>query len=121
MNNPHPEPLTVKPEAMALPKGTETVLLAEDEPGVLEVASKLLSEQGYRVLRASNGVEALGVAWMHAPEKIDLLLIDVVMPQMNGKDLADQLEAIHPGTRVLYTSGYTDEVIGHHGVLEEGT
>ena len=121
VNNPHPEPLTVKPEAVALPKGTETVLLAEDEPGVLEVASKLLSEQGYRVLRASNGVEALGVAWMHAPEKIDLLLTDVVMPQMNGKDLADQLEAIHPGTRVLYTSGYTDEVIGHHGVLEEGT
>ena len=84
------------------------------------MASKLLSEQGYRVLRASNGVEALGVASMHAPEKIDLLLTDVVMPQMNGKDLADQLEAIHPGTRVLYTSGYTDKVIGHHGVLEEG-
>ena len=120
-NNTSPEPVTLTPEAVALPKGTETVLLAEDEPGVLEVASKLLSEQGYRVLRASNGVEALGVAWIHAPEKIDLLLTDVVMPQMNGKDLADQLEAIHPGTRVLYTSGYTDEVIGHHGVLEEGT
>ncbi len=58
---------------------------------------------------------------MHAPEKIDLLLTDVVMTQMNGKDLADQLEAIHPETRVLYTSGYTDEVIGHHGVLEGGT
>ena len=115
------EPVTVKSGAVALPKGTETVLLAEDEPGVLEVASKLLGEQGYRVLRASNGVEALGVAWMHAPEKIDLLLTDVVMPQMNGKDLADQLEAIHPETRVLYTSGYTDEVIGHHGVLEDGT
>ncbi len=120
-NNTSPEPVTLTPEAVALPKGTDTVLLAEDEPGVLEVASKLLSEQGYRVLRASNGVEALGVAWIHAPEKIDLLLTDVVMPQMNGKDLADQLEAIHPGTRVLYTSGYTDEVIGHHGVLEEGT
>ena len=121
VNHPDPEPVTEEPEALALPKGTETVLLAEDEPGVLEVATKLLSEQGYRVLRASNGVEALGMAWMHAPEKIDLLLTDVVMPQMNGKELADQLEAIHPETRVLYTSGYTDEVIGHHGVLEDGT
>jgi len=121
VNPSNPKPVTVKSETAALPRGTETVLLAEDEPGVLEVASKILSEQGYRVLRASNGVEALGVAWMHAPEKIDLLLTDVIMPQMNGKDLADQLEAIHPETRVLYTSGYTDEVIGHHGVLEEGT
>ncbi len=121
VNLPNHEPVKVKSGAAALPKGTETVLLAEDEPGVLEVASRLLAEQGYRVLRASNGVEALGVAWMHAPEKIDLLLTDVVMPQMNGKDLADQLEAIHPETRVLYTSGYTDEVIGHHGVLDEGT
>ena len=98
VNHSNAKPVTVKPEAVALPKGTETVLLAEDEPGVLEVASKLLSEQGYKVLRASNGVEALGVAWMHAPEKIDLLLTDVVMPQMNGKDLADRLEAIHPET-----------------------
>ena len=93
VDQPNPEAVTVKAEAVALPKGTETVLLAEDEPGVLEVASQLLMEQGYRVLRASNGVEAL----------------------------ADQLEAIHPETRVLYTSGYTDEVIGHHGVLEGGT
>ena len=121
VNQVKPEPVTEQPGAVAMPKGTETVLLAEDEAGVLDVASKMLSQQGYTVLRASNGVEALGVAWMYAPEKIDLLLTDVVMPQMDGKALADQLVTIHPETRVLYTSGYTDEVIGHHGVLEVGT
>ena len=106
---------------LSLPKGTETVLLAEDEPVVRDLATHLLREQGYNVLATANGAEALGVAWLHAKEKIDLLLTDVIMPQMNGKELADQLVAIHPEARVLYTSGYAGDTIGRHGVLNQGT
>ena len=115
------EPILLQDTPLGLPKGTETVLLAEDEAAVRDVAAQMLREQGYNVLPAANGAEALGVAWMYASEKIDLLLTDVIMPQMNGKELADQLSAIHPEARVLYTSGYTDDTIGRHGVLSPDT
>jgi CheY-like chemotaxis protein len=111
------ESLPLEDTPLGLPKGTETVLLAEDEPAVRDVATQMLRQQGYHVLPAANGAEALGFAWMYASEKIDLLLTDVIMPRMNGKELADQLGAIHPEARVLYTSGYTDDTIGRHGVL----
>jgi two-component system cell cycle sensor histidine kinase/response regulator CckA len=110
-----------RPEvAGSLPRGNETVLLVEDEPLVRGLASRVLREQGYRVLEAANGVEAKHVVQMHAGEKIHLLLTDVVMPGMNGRDLAGNLESLLPKMKVLYMSGYTDQAIVHHGVLEKG-
>jgi CheY-like chemotaxis protein len=104
-----------------LPKGSETVLLVEDEPPVRDLALRLLNQQGYKVLEAGNGEEALRVVQEHIGEKIHLLLTDVVMPQMGGKELANQLKLLRPDVKVLYTSGYTDDAIVHHGVLEAGT
>ena len=108
-------------EADSSPMGSETVLLVEDEPLVRDLAHRILSQQGYKVLEAANGEEALCVAREHAGEKIHLLFTDVVMPQMGGKDLADQLKILRPDIKVLYASGYTDNAIVHHGVLERGT
>jgi PAS domain S-box-containing protein len=102
-------------------RGSETVLLVEDEPLVRDLAHRILSQQGYKVLEAANGEEALRVVQEHIGEKIHLLLTDVVMPQMGGKELADQLKLLRPDVKVLYTSGYTDDAIVHHGVLEPGT
>ncbi|MFN8455295.1 MAG: ATP-binding protein [Anaerolineae bacterium] len=93
-----------------LPRGTETVLLVEDEPKVRDLANRLLQRQGYRVLIATNGVEALQLAQDYTGE-IDLLLTDVVMPQMNGKALADQLKLMRPHVKVLFASGYTDKTL----------
>jgi PAS domain S-box-containing protein len=104
-----------------LPRGSETVLLVEDEPSVRDLAHRLLNQQGYKVLEAANGEEALRVVQEHIGEKIHLLLTDVVMPQMGGKELANQLKLLRPDVKVLYTSGYTDDAIVHHGVLEPGT
>jgi two-component system, cell cycle sensor histidine kinase and response regulator CckA len=108
-------------ETEFLPRGSETVLLVEDEQEVRLLAHRLLSQQGYRVLEATNGKEALYVAQEQGGEEIHLLLTDVVMPQMGGKELADQLKIFRPDVKVLYTSGYTDDAIVHHGVLEPGT
>ena len=108
-------------ETDSLPRGTETVLLVEDEPSVRNLAHHLLHQQGYKVLEATNGEEALRVNQEHVGETIHLLLTDVVMPQMGGKELADQLKILRPGIKVLYASGYTDDAIVHHGVLEPGT
>jgi len=103
----------------ALLGGAETVLLVEDEGAVREMCAKLLGELGYRVLHASNGKEAIAVSRDHMGP-IDLLLTDVVMPEMNGGELATQLILHHPEMRVLFTSGYTEDVIVHHGVLDDG-
>jgi len=108
-------------ETDSFPRGGETVLLVEDDPSVRDLALRLLRQQGYTVLEAANGVEALHVAQEHGGEKIHLLLTDVVMPQMGGKELADQLKIFRPDVKVLYTSGHTDDAIVHHGVLEPGT
>jgi PAS domain S-box-containing protein len=108
-------------ETDSLPSGKETVLLVEDDPLVRDLAHRLLTQQGYMVYQASNGEEGLRVAQNHAGEKIHLLLTDVVMPQMGGKELAEKLKLSRPDIEVLYTSGYTDNAIVHHGVLESGT
>jgi CheY-like chemotaxis protein len=101
-----------------LPQGRETVLLVEDDPSVRGFVVQVLRRQGYTVLEATNGKEALRVVQEEAGRKIHLLLTDVVMPQMGGKELADRLKILQPDIKVLFISGYTDNAIVHHGVLE---
>ena len=99
--------------------GTETILLVEDEAMILDIGRTMLESLGYRVLAASTPGEAIGLAREHAGE-IHLLLTDVIMPEMNGRDLAKQLLSLYPSIKRLFMSGYTADVIAHHGVLDEG-
>jgi two-component system cell cycle sensor histidine kinase/response regulator CckA len=101
-------------------KGSETILLVEDEAALRAIAREILEEHGYRVIEAGGANEAIEIVNRH-PEPIHLLLTDVVMRGMNGRALAESLAAARPGLRVLYMSGYTDDVIAHSGVLEPGT
>ena len=98
---------------------TETILLVEDQTSGREMIAELLAAEGYRVLSAADGNEARELV-RRSPERIDLLLTDVVMPRMGGNDLARALAIDQPKMRVLYMSGYTSDVITHHGVLDEG-
>ena len=100
-------------------RATETILLVEDEEMVRNLTTSILAEKGYRVLAARNGDEAIEVANTHRGV-IDVLITDVIMPRMNGKQVADVITRKHPKIPVLYMSGYTDEAIVHHGVLEQG-
>jgi PAS domain S-box-containing protein len=102
-----------------LPRGHETVLLAEDEEQVRRMTRTILEMNGYRVLEASSGDEALATYKQHEG-RIDLVITDVVMPQMSGRELAQSLEALRPGIKVLYVSGYTDDAIVRHGLLDAG-
>jgi signal transduction histidine kinase/CheY-like chemotaxis protein len=99
--------------------GTETILLVEDELAVREIASFILREQGYTVLEASNGSQALDLLDKESPHT-DLLLTDVVMPGMGGRELADHLSERRPGIKIVYMSGYTDETIADHGIIKGG-
>jgi CheY-like chemotaxis protein len=99
--------------------GTGTILLAEDEAGVRHVAVRVLERQGYRVLAAADALGCLALA-AGEPGRIDLLLTDVVMPDLDGRRLHERLEAVRPGVPVLYMSGYAGDVVTHHGVLEGG-
>ena len=109
---------TVTPPAFRV-SGNETVLIVEDDNTVRRLTEQILREAGYKVLSASGGTEALEIFRTHG-SVIDLLLTDVVMPQMSGKDLARSLAPQHPNLRILYMSGYTDNAIVHHGVLDPG-
>jgi CheY-like chemotaxis protein len=100
-------------------RGTETVLLVEDEELVRNMTREILEENGYHVLEAPHGREALLIAVRH-DGPIHLMLSDVVMPAMSGRELAEQLAILRSETKVLYMSGYTDDAIVHHGVLDEG-
>jgi two-component system, cell cycle sensor histidine kinase and response regulator CckA len=117
--------ITESPEALemdkstttSLPKGEETILLVEDERIVRELATKILKRLNYSILPASNGAEALEIA-RNYNGIINLLITDVVMPGMNGRQLAEQLQQMRPQTKVLFTSGYTENAIAHHGVID---
>jgi PAS domain S-box-containing protein len=105
---------------LSLIGGTETILVVEDEPGVRDLAVRVLTSCGYQVLAAGDGHQALEIAEEH-DGPIHLLLADVILPRMNGKELADRFQAQRSEAQVLYMSGYTDDVITHHGVLAPGT
>jgi CheY-like chemotaxis protein len=101
------------------PRGSETILLVEDEEGVRDLAREILEASGYRVLVARHPAEALPIAASH-DETIHLMVTDVVMPTMSGPELAEQIKGVRPDLRVLYMSGYADNAIVQHGVLEAG-
>ena len=108
-----------QPPSPRTTKGQETILLVEDEPAILGVGKSMLERLGYHVLGASTPSEATRLAESY-PETIHLLMTDVVMPEINGRDLAKNLLAIYPGLRRLFMSGYTADVIALHGVLDDG-
>jgi two-component system, cell cycle sensor histidine kinase and response regulator CckA len=117
------EPLEISPDSASgapLTRGTETLLVVEDEPTVRQLARTVLEAQGYTILSASNGQDALNTVRKHQGPPISLVVTDVVMPQMGGKPMADLLTKMYPGLKILFTSGYADEAIAHHGVLEPG-
>jgi PAS domain S-box-containing protein len=103
-----------------LPRGTETILLVEDDPALREMAAILLRRLGYTVLPAGDGLEALNLTHQRATGHIDLLFTDVVMPHMSGKELSDRIQALYPHTKVLFTSAYTETAIVHQNVLNPG-
>ena len=112
-----------KPEPSAhldskhLPNGSESILVVEDDAAVRRLAVMILRERGYQVMESNNAFEALELIRKSSP--FDLVLTDVIMPQMSGKDLYDQIKSQLPHTRVLLMSGYTDDALAHHGVLDE--
>ena len=112
-------PARREPAAAAALGGTETVLVVEDEADLLRLAGSILRNRGYRVLTASSPAEALHLC-ESAPDPIHLVVTDVVMPGMNGRDLAARLVAMRPGLKTLYTSGYTADIVAHRGIVDEG-
>jgi two-component system, cell cycle sensor histidine kinase and response regulator CckA len=100
-------------------RGQETLLIVEDQPDVRRMSLSILKANGYRLLEAGNAEQALGLSASYSG-KIDLLVTDVIMPGLNGRQLADRLVEERPGLKVLYTSGYTADVIALHGSLEPG-
>jgi signal transduction histidine kinase/ActR/RegA family two-component response regulator len=110
------EAISEEPELL---EGVETILLVEDEEVVRQMAMEILQECGYRVLQSPDGHAALRLVQQH-PGEIHLMLTDVVMPRMSGRELAEQMTRLRADMKVLYMSGYTDDAIVHHGVLDEG-
>jgi CheY-like chemotaxis protein len=101
------------------PRGSETILLVEDEAGVRNLAKTILQTQGYTVLEAAQGEEALRLSGQHEG-LIHLMVTDMVMPEMNGRELAERLKPLRPNMKILFVSGYTEKAIGHHGELDPG-
>jgi len=112
-----PKGLQAKPEQGTPLQGTETILLVEDEEGVRALVRDILQMNGYTVLEASTGKEALNLCEQYG-RTIHLMLTDVVMPQMSGRELAEQMAIFKPEIKVLYMSGYTDDAILRHGTLD---
>ena len=102
-----------------MPNAKQKILIVEDDDSVRSIVVAMLVDTGYTILKASDGAEALRVCGEHKG-RIDLMLTDVVMPKMSGRELADMLVKTHPKMKVLFMSGYTDDAIQHHGVLDPG-
>jgi two-component system, cell cycle sensor histidine kinase and response regulator CckA len=118
----HPEPADSVGDGPSLPAprgGGETILLVEDDPAILKMTTKMLERQGYTVLPAGSPAAGLRLAASYTG-RIDLLMTDVVMPEMNGRDLARGVLGLRPGVRRLFMSGYTADVIARQGVLDPG-
>jgi CheY-like chemotaxis protein len=109
---------TAQTPAAAL-RGSETILVLEDEARVRKLVCEVLAGRGYQVLEAVRGEEAIRMAAEHHGS-VHLLLTDVVMPEMSGPQVLEQIRARHPNMKVLFMSGYTDEAMVHHGILDSG-
>jgi len=114
-----PAQIVAAPESLAPEPGTETILLVEDEANLRYLARQFLEKQGYRVIEAADGAVAMQIAVAHEGV-IHLLLTDVIMPGMNGRELAQRISEIRPNVKILYMSGYTENVIGRNGTLDAG-
>lgn len=112
------EPVETHALPIEMPQGRETVLLAEDEEQVRQIIRIILEMNGYRVLEATGGREALSIYKQHKGE-IDMIITDAVMPEMSGRELVESLKTLHPTIKVLYMSGYTDDAIVRHGLLDQ--
>jgi CheY-like chemotaxis protein len=104
----------------ALPRGTETLLVVEDEPALRHLAQRILEAQGYKVLSAANGHEALHSVRDYKGSPIDLVVTDIIMPIMSGKVMAEWLKTANADLKILFTSGYTSETIEREGLFESG-
>jgi CheY-like chemotaxis protein len=113
------EPEEKEQTPLDVPGGFETVLIVEDDDNLRKFAQEVLLLHGYRVLDAENGEDALRVCKKHDGQ-IDLMIADVVMPKMIGREAAERLQPLYPQMKVIYVSGYTDNTIVHHGVLAPG-
>ncbi|MBU1107399.1 MAG: PocR ligand-binding domain-containing protein [Candidatus Riflebacteria bacterium] len=112
------ENLSTERDFAPAPRGAETILLVEDEAAILNMVSRFLTSQGYTVLKAKTPTEGIQLAKEYS--HIHLLMTDVIMPEMNGRALANDIISIHPSLKCVFMSGYTSDVIAHHGVLEDG-
>ncbi len=108
------------PKAYAIPRGTETILIVEDEPQIRQLASECFTHCGYNVLSTADGLEALQLI-ERLQEPIDLILSDVVMPKVSGRELAERVSLLWPSTKVLFMSGYTNDAIVNHGIMDGAT
>jgi nitrogen-specific signal transduction histidine kinase/CheY-like chemotaxis protein len=113
------QPLSAENRSSGIQRGTETILLVEDDPQLNQLASSVLTHCGYKVLAAATPEEGLALCRTHLHE-IHLLVTDVVMPKMNGRQLAEEVARIRPSVKLLYVSGYTGNAIVHYGVLDAG-
>ena len=108
-----------KPEtSMTIPGGSETILLVEDEEPLRRATLEILTILGYQVFEAGNAAQTIQLTQLYN-DKIHLLLTDVVMPKTNGKEVAEKIKILHPETAILFMSGYNDDIIANHGILED--